>query len=363
MKRGRHLLARTSTRVRPAADREGRACSSPSAAGACCARTARRLRLTLRGGAAAAVRRGPEAQRRPRAPPVVRLDARELAAIFAGGFLGALARAGLAEALPHAPGQWPWATFAVNVAGAFLLGYFVTRLQERLPLSAYRRPFLGTGLCGALTTFSTMQLELLRMLDGGRIALAAGYAAASVVAGFVAVRAGDQRSCGAAGWRVSARGVARRRRCSAASARSRASCSTARCRRGPGALPVGHAGGQPVGRVVLGVARRRSRCAATRCRLVGHGLLGAYTTFSHVDVREPPAGRGRRGRAGVVNLVGSLCSGSRRSGSAARSGGAVSDDCVKLTVYFGERDRVGHRFLADALRDVFARAGTRSSLY
>jgi CrcB protein len=73
------------------------------------------------------------------------------------------------------------------VAGAFMLGYFVTRLQERLPLSAYRRPFLGTGLCGALTTFSTMQLELLRMLDGSHVGLAAGYAAASIVAGFLAV--------------------------------------------------------------------------------------------------------------------------------------------------------------------------------
>lgn len=117
----------------------------------------------------------------------MKLDARELAAILAGGFLGAIARAELVEALPHDPGEWPWATFAVNVAGAFLLGYFVTRLQERLPLSAYRRPFLGTGLCGALTTFSTMQLELLRMLDGSHVSLAAGYAGASIVAGFLAV--------------------------------------------------------------------------------------------------------------------------------------------------------------------------------
>jgi CrcB protein len=65
-----------------------------------------------------------------------------------------------------------------------LLGYLATRLQERLPLSAYRRPLLGTGLCGALTTFSTMQLELLRMLDHRRAGLAFGYAAASVAAGF-----------------------------------------------------------------------------------------------------------------------------------------------------------------------------------
>ena len=118
---------------------------------------------------------------------VPRYDRRELAAIFAGGVVGALARAGLAEALPHNSAQWPWATFVVNALGAFLLGYFATRLQERLPLSSYRRPFLGTGVCGALTTFSTMQVELLRMLDGDHYLLAAAYASASVIAGFAAV--------------------------------------------------------------------------------------------------------------------------------------------------------------------------------
>jgi CrcB protein len=117
----------------------------------------------------------------------VRVDRRELAAIFGGGFLGALARLGLVEALPFQPSRWPWSTFLANVAGALALGYLTTRLQERLPLSAYRRPFLGTGLCGALTTFSTMQVELLAMLDAGEAGLAAAYAAASIVAGVLAV--------------------------------------------------------------------------------------------------------------------------------------------------------------------------------
>ncbi|MDQ6807023.1 MAG: fluoride efflux transporter CrcB [Actinomycetota bacterium] len=117
----------------------------------------------------------------------MRFDRRELAAVFAGGFVGTVARAELAEALPYRSGQWPWATFAVNIVGAFLLGYFTTRLQERLPLSSYRRPLLGTGLCGGLTTFSTMQVELLRMLDSSQLPLALAYALVSVAAGFLAV--------------------------------------------------------------------------------------------------------------------------------------------------------------------------------
>jgi CrcB protein len=123
----------------------------------------------------------------------VRFDRRELMAIFVGGFIGAVARAELAATLPTHPGGWPWATFIVNIVGAFLLGYFTTRLQERLPLSSYRRPLLGTGFCGALTTFSTMQVELLTMFDAGDIRLAAAYALISVSVGFLAVAVATNR--------------------------------------------------------------------------------------------------------------------------------------------------------------------------
>lgn len=117
----------------------------------------------------------------------MRFDRRELAAIFAGGFVGAVARAELVQAIPFDGRSWPWATFIENLVGSFLLGYLTTRLQERLPVSAYRRPLLGTGLCGALTTFSTLQIELLRLLDGGHVGLALSYSAVSVVLGFLLV--------------------------------------------------------------------------------------------------------------------------------------------------------------------------------
>ena len=114
-------------------------------------------------------------------------DWQTVAAIFAGGALGTLARAALAQAFPHAATAWPWPTFGVNIAAAFLLGYFVTRLTERLPLSSYRRPLLGTGLCGGLSTVSTMQVEILKMLDAGAWGLAAGYAATSIAVGYAAI--------------------------------------------------------------------------------------------------------------------------------------------------------------------------------
>ena len=114
-------------------------------------------------------------------------DYRELAAVFAGGALGTLARTGLSLLVIADPARWPWPTFTVNIGGAFMLGYFTTRLLERLPLSSYRRPLLGTGVCGGLTTFSTMQVETLRMIEHHHYGLAAEYTCASVVLGLLAV--------------------------------------------------------------------------------------------------------------------------------------------------------------------------------
>jgi fluoride exporter len=118
---------------------------------------------------------------------VANRDYRELAAVFAGGALGSLTRAALSTLAVPDPAKWPWPTFTVNILGAFLVGYFTTRLLERLPLSSYRRPLLGTGLCGGLTTFSTMQVETLKMIQHGHWALAIGYTVTSIVLGLLAV--------------------------------------------------------------------------------------------------------------------------------------------------------------------------------
>jgi CrcB protein len=111
------------------------------------------------------------------------IERRELGAVFLGGAMGTLLRAGVVEALGHGAPEWPWATFMVNVVGSFLLGWFVIGLSE----TGYRRPLLTAGFCGGLTTFSTLQLELLEMLDEGSFGLAALYVSGSLVAGYLGV--------------------------------------------------------------------------------------------------------------------------------------------------------------------------------
>lgn len=110
------------------------------------------------------------------------------AAVFIGGAIGALARAGLLEIAPVTIGEWPWATFIANVAGCAILAFVITH-QRANGWSSTRLALLGTGFCGALTTFSTVQLELYEMIDLGETGLAALYAFASIAIGFLAVTA------------------------------------------------------------------------------------------------------------------------------------------------------------------------------
>ena len=105
------------------------------------------------------------------------------AAIMLGGAVGALARAGVSEAVPHGAGEWPWATFLVNLAGTIVLAWMTTRLTEMVAPTRFWRFLLGTGFCGALTTFSTFQVETIRLARDSGTVLAGSYALASLAAG------------------------------------------------------------------------------------------------------------------------------------------------------------------------------------
>jgi CrcB protein len=80
---------------------------------------------------------------------------------------------------------FPWGTLTVNVAGSLLLGYLVG-----LPVAPWISALLGTGFCGALTTYSTFSLEGLRLVREGERMLAVAYATGSVLAGLGAAYVG-----------------------------------------------------------------------------------------------------------------------------------------------------------------------------
>jgi CrcB protein len=112
-------------------------------------------------------------------------------AVAVGGAVGGYLRVGL-SLLPGtgSSSSWPWITFAVNVAGTFVLALAVTLLVAHARPSTLLRPLIAAGFCGALTTFSTLQLEVFRMLRGGNDVLGAGYLAGSIAAGLLAAVVG-----------------------------------------------------------------------------------------------------------------------------------------------------------------------------
>jgi fluoride exporter len=100
-----------------------------------------------------------------------------------GGALGALARWAVSRALPASPGQWPWATLAVNLTGCLLIGVLLAVLLARFAGSSWLRPFLAVGVLGGYTTYSTFAVDLVRLGDAGAWAAAVGYLLLSVVGG------------------------------------------------------------------------------------------------------------------------------------------------------------------------------------
>lgn len=113
-----------------------------------------------------------------------------LAAIAAGGALGATARYGLGVAFPVVSGRIPWTTLAINVSGAFVLGVLLTFVLERWPPTQYVRPFGAIGVLGAFTTFSTFSVESDVLIKDGHVATAIAYDALSLVLGLSAAYLG-----------------------------------------------------------------------------------------------------------------------------------------------------------------------------
>ena len=122
-------------------------------------------------------------------PRPVHLRPRLVGLVVLGGAVGATLRDRLEAAAATPPGAFPWATFAINVSGAFALGALVELLALLVPDAARRRALqltLGTGVLGGYTTYSSFALETVTLVERGAPALALGYAASSVVAGFAA---------------------------------------------------------------------------------------------------------------------------------------------------------------------------------
>ena len=133
---------------------------------------------------ASVVRHAPARRGRRRAEPDV------LAVIALGGVLGATARFALAEAMPTAPGQFPWPTFWTNLSGSFALGFVLILLLERFPPTRYVRPFLATGILGAYTTMSTYLVETAVLIKDDHVMTGLLYGIGTIGAGLFLAAAG-----------------------------------------------------------------------------------------------------------------------------------------------------------------------------
>jgi CrcB protein len=113
-----------------------------------------------------------------------------LGVVSAGGALGALGRFGLATAWPHASGRFPWATFVTNVSGCFLIGILMVLITEVWSAHRLIRPFLGVGVLGGYTTFSTYTGDVQQLVAAGAARTGLLYLAGTLAAALVAVYVG-----------------------------------------------------------------------------------------------------------------------------------------------------------------------------
>lgn len=110
--------------------------------------------------------------------------------VMIGGAIGAAARYGLTRALAAGQSGWPWHTFIANVAGGLLMGLVAAYVLRSGDAGENIRLFAGVGILGGFTTFSAFSLEMMQMAERGELALAGGYAVASVLLALLALFAG-----------------------------------------------------------------------------------------------------------------------------------------------------------------------------
>lgn len=109
------------------------------------------------------------------------------AAVAVGGVIGANLRYWTSMLLPFDPIQvFPFATLALNLVGACFLGWLTMWLAQRPAMSPLWKLTFGTGLAGALTTFSTFTVETIQLLEAGRWAAALSYQLITLLAGVLA---------------------------------------------------------------------------------------------------------------------------------------------------------------------------------
>jgi fluoride exporter len=118
------------------------------------------------------------------------VDAALLAAVAVGGVLGAETRYAVGRLLDTPIGGWPWDTWLVNVTGSFLLGVLMAVLATVPRPHRLVRPFLGVGVLGGFTTFSTAMVGVPDLLGAGRPALALAYLAGTAVSALLATALG-----------------------------------------------------------------------------------------------------------------------------------------------------------------------------
>lgn len=106
-----------------------------------------------------------------------------LLVIAAGGALGSLGRWAVAQGVPHTAGQVAWSTVLVNVSGAIALGLLMAFVLDLWSERRLVRPFVGVGLLGGWTTFSTAMLDLHAMLEAGHAAAVLLYLGVTLVVG------------------------------------------------------------------------------------------------------------------------------------------------------------------------------------